>query len=133
MVFQPKAPVSEDAGQAIQEYAYSVTNREADWNVLTDAALTGYWLRRSGEELSDHNEGGGDIVNPRAQPPHSDPKDTLMIAALQVVGDMADESPPSLFSRDQGAWEALRSWAQNRAINNSSERRKRGLEKDEPP
>jgi hypothetical protein len=132
MLFQPKAPVGEEAAQAIQAYAYGVTDREVDWNVLTDAELIGYWLRRSEEELNDHGVIVDGVVNALAQPPHSDPKETLIIAATKVMSDMADESPPSLFSRDEGAWEALRSWAQDRALNNSSERRTRGLEKDEP-
>ena len=132
MLLQPKAPVGDEAGQAIQDYAYGVTNSEADWNLLTDAELIGYWLRRSEEELNDHGVITGDMVNALAQPPHSDPKETLTIAAMQVLSDMTDESPPTLFSRDQHAWEALRSWAQDRVFKNSLKRSTRGLEKDEP-
>jgi hypothetical protein len=129
MLLQPKAPVGEAAGQAIQEYAYGVTNSEPDWNLLTDAELIGYWLRRSEEELDEHRVVS---MEPFAQQLRAaDSKETLTIAAMQVTGDMADESPPSLFSRDKHAWEALRSWALDRVFKNSLERRTRGLEKDE--
>jgi hypothetical protein len=129
MLFQPKAPLTEEAGQAIQDYAYGVTNREVDWHVLTDAALTGYWLRRSEEELTDHLYIGGELWQALEQYTDADPKGLLLAAGLRARQDHV----PKLFSRDLDSWQALRTWAQDRTFSRSSERRTIGMETDVPP
>jgi hypothetical protein len=128
MLLQPKEPVGKEAGQAIQDYAYGTTNSEPDWNLLTDAELIGYWLRRSEEELNDHRVISRKALDAFMQHMDADSKGPLFAAAVWTK----HENLPGLFSRDEDSWKALRSWAQDRALSNSAGRRSMGMEQDEP-
>ncbi len=127
MLAQPKEPLGDDAAQALQAYAQSASDSEAGWNLLTDAELTGYWLRRSEEDLNEHGVLSRDAIAELVQRADPDTGGPLFVVAEAVARDHL----PGLFSRDESSWSALRSWACEDARGRSDGRREHGMEQGE--
>ena len=127
MLSQPKEPLGEDAAQALQAFAYGASDSEAGWNLLTDAELIGYWLRRSEEDLAEHNVLNREACNALAQRADPDTGGPLFAPAQSA----AQEHLPGVFSRDEDSWLALRSWACDHALSKSDGRREHGMEQGE--
>jgi hypothetical protein len=124
MLSQPKEPLGDEAAQALQAFARGASDSEAGWNLLTDAELIGYWLRRSEEDLAEHGVLNRDAIAELMQRPPSGAGGPLFAVAEAV----AREHLPGLFSRDDGAWLALRAWTYDHVLGRSDGRREHGME-----
>ena len=111
----------------VQKHAYARASSEADWNCVTDAAITGYLLRRAEEELVEHSVISGAEAEQLRLAAHSDAKDTIDAGARHL-----GERLPIFFSRGESSWQSLQSWAQRQSLDRSRERQEQAIERQEP-
>ena len=128
LLANPDRQMDDRVADLVQKYAYAHASTETDWNCVTDAAITGYLLRRAEEELAEHATITGHEAKQLREAAHPEPKEAIDAGARRL-----GEQLPTFFSRGESSWQSVQTWAHQQSLDRSRQRRAQAIEKDEPP